>query len=185
MGRDNFEVEAATHCKVYSLPSVCADDAAFCQITLSSCFTCLCVFRRQRFIVPALYGGESVKSDPLLEVHRSVDELRRSLSDVVSSISETQTLMRSQQRQLDDVVRTSSLHRVGTHRRLVMVALWNRADHYIFMLLFVLLLFLSFFSSPNLSRRRLDVCHTSTLFCVLCFQRAACSRFQTCILNSH
>jgi len=22
-------------------------------------------------------------------------------------------------------------------------------------------------------------------FCVLCFQRAACSRFQTCILNSH
>jgi len=23
------------------------------------------------------------------------------------------------------------------------------------------------------------------LFCILCFQRAACSRFQTCILNSH
>ena len=23
------------------------------------------------------------------------------------------------------------------------------------------------------------------LFCVLCFQQAACSRFQTCILNSH
>ena len=23
------------------------------------------------------------------------------------------------------------------------------------------------------------------LFCVLCFQRATCSRFQTCILNSH
>jgi len=44
-----------------------------------------------------------------------------------------------------------------------MVALWNRTDHYIFMLLFVLLLLLSsFFSSPNLSRRRLDVCHTST-----------------------
>jgi len=42
-----------------------------------------------------------------------------------------------------------------------MVALWNRADHYIFMLWFVLLR-LSFFSSPNLSRRRLDVCHTST-----------------------
>ena len=31
---------------------------------------------------------------------------------------------------------------------------------YIFMLLFVLLSF--FYSSPNLSRRRLDVCHTST-----------------------
>ena len=43
-----------------------------------------------------------------------------------------------------------------------MVALWNRADHYIFMLWFVLLLSSSFFSSPNLSRRRWDVCHTST-----------------------
>jgi len=41
-----------------------------------------------------------------------------------------------------------------------MVALWNRADHYIFVLWF-LLLFLSF-SSPNLNLRRLDVCHTST-----------------------
>ena len=41
-----------------------------------------------------------------------------------------------------------------------MVALWNRADHYIFALWF--LLSSSFFSSPNLSRRRLDVCHTST-----------------------
>ena len=44
-----------------------------------------------------------------------------------------------------------------------MVALWNRADHYIFILWFLLLssIFL-FFSSPNLCRRRLDVCHTST-----------------------
>ena len=48
-----------------------------------------------------------------------------------------------------------------------MVALCNRADHYIFMLWFVLLLLLllllllsSFFSSPNLSGRRLDVYHT-------------------------
>ena len=41
-----------------------------------------------------------------------------------------------------------------------MVALCNRADHYIFALWFLLLL--SLFSSPNLSRRRLDVCHTST-----------------------
>ena len=46
------------------------------------------------------------------------------------------------------------------HCSIVMVALWNRADHYIFMLLFVLSS--SFFSSPNLSRRRLDVCNTST-----------------------
>jgi len=39
----------------------------------------------------------------------------------------------------------------------IMVALCNRADHNIFMLF---LLLLSFFSSPNLSRRRLDVYHT-------------------------
>jgi len=38
-----------------------------------------------------------------------------------------------------------------------MVALWNRADHYIF-ILFLLSFF--FFSSPNLSGRRLDVYHT-------------------------
>ena len=49
---------------------------------------------------------------------------------------------------------------------LLMVALCNRADHYIFMLWFVLLssyffLLLSFFSSPNLSGRRLDVYHIS------------------------
>ena len=46
-----------------------------------------------------------------------------------------------------------------------MVALWNRADHYIFalwFLLLLLLLLLLLFSSPNLSCCRLDVCHTST-----------------------
>jgi len=42
----------------------------------------------------------------------------------------------------------------------IMVVLRNRADHYIFILSFYLLS--SFFSSSNLSRRRLDVCHTST-----------------------
>jgi len=42
-----------------------------------------------------------------------------------------------------------------------MAALWNRAGHYIFILWFLLSFF--FFSSPNLSRRRLDVVyHTST-----------------------
>jgi len=46
--------------------------------------------------------------------------------------------------------------------RLVMVALWNRTDHYIFALWFFLLLSFFFFSSPNLSRRRFDVCHNST-----------------------
>ena len=46
---------------------------------------------------------------------------------------------------------------------LFMVALCNRADHYIFALWF-LSFFLSFFffCSPNLSGRRLDVYHTST-----------------------
>jgi len=42
-----------------------------------------------------------------------------------------------------------------------MVALCNRADHYIFLPWF-LLLSSFFFSSPNLSRRKLDVYHTST-----------------------
>ena len=57
---------------------------------------------------------------------------------------------------------------------IIMVALWNTADHYIFILWFLsfflsfLSFFLSFFlaffffSSPNLSRRRLDVYHTCT-----------------------
>jgi len=40
-----------------------------------------------------------------------------------------------------------------------MVTLWNRADHYILPCGFFF--FLSFFS-PNLSGRRLDVCHTLT-----------------------
>ena len=49
--------------------------------------------------------------------------------------------------------------------RIVAAFLWSPyvigQTIYIFMLWFVLLLS-SFFSSPNLSRRRLDVCHTST-----------------------
>jgi len=47
---------------------------------------------------------------------------------------------------------------------LVMAALWNRAGHYIFALRFLssIYLLLSFFSSRNLSGRRLDVYHTST-----------------------
>jgi len=44
-------------------------------------------------------------------------------------------------------------------RPFVMAALWNRAGYYIFALWFLLFFF---FSSPNLSRRRLDVYHTST-----------------------
>ena len=53
----------------------------------------------------------------------------------------------------------------ANHERkfVIMVALCNRADHYIFILFLLLLLLLSsssFFSSPNLSGRRLDVYHT-------------------------
>jgi len=44
----------------------------------------------------------------------------------------------------------------------IMVTLWSRADYYIFALWFLLLLSFFFFSSPNLSHRRLDVCRTST-----------------------
>jgi len=47
------------------------------------------------------------------------------------------------------------------HIRLIMAALWNRPGHYIFALWFLLLSFF-FFSSPNLSSRRVDVYHTST-----------------------
>ena len=62
---------------------------------------------------------------------------------------------------------------------IIMVALWNRTDHYIFMLWFVLSF--SFFSSPNLSRRRLDTWpyfHTS---CGLsanleCMSETCCTR---------
>jgi len=50
----------------------------------------------------------------------------------------------------------------GNPSSIVMVALRNRADHYIFMLWFLSSIYLSLFSSPNLSGRRLDVCHTST-----------------------
>ena len=44
----------------------------------------------------------------------------------------------------------------------IMVALFNRADHYIFALWFLSVFFFFFYSSPNLSGRRLDVYHTST-----------------------
>jgi len=47
------------------------------------------------------------------------------------------------------------------HNNIFMATLCNRAGHYIFALWF-LLSFFYLFSSPNLSRRRLDVYHTST-----------------------
>ena len=53
------------------------------------------------------------------------------------------------------------IHMIVPSVYIFMVALCNRADHYIF-ILFLLLLLLSFFffSSPNLSSPRLDVYHT-------------------------
>jgi len=45
----------------------------------------------------------------------------------------------------------------------IMAALWNRAGHYIFMLWFLSISSIFFFfTSPNLSGRRLDAYHTST-----------------------
>ena len=48
----------------------------------------------------------------------------------------------------------------------IVAALRSRCGHYILALWFLLSFYLLFsfyrFSSPNLSRRRLDVCHTST-----------------------
>jgi len=67
--------------------------------------------------------------------------------------------------QLADVASGSYYGRPMEYGRpLFMVALCNRETIYIFMLWFVLLSSSSsfFISSPNLSRRRLDVCHTST-----------------------
>jgi len=48
------------------------------------------------------------------------------------------------------------------YHRIIMVALCNTAGHYIFALWFLLSSFFRLFSSPNLSRRRLDVYHSST-----------------------
>jgi len=45
---------------------------------------------------------------------------------------------------------------------LFMAVLWNRAGHYIFVLWFLVLSSIFFFSSPIVSRRILDVYHTCT-----------------------
>ena len=50
-----------------------------------------------------------------------------------------------------------------TRKKLIMASLHSRCVHYIFALWFLSSsIFLSFFSSPNLSSRRLDVYHTLT-----------------------
>jgi len=59
-----------------------------------------------------------------------------------------------------------------------MAALWNRAGHYIFILWF--LSSSIFFSSPNLSGRRMDVYHTSTHNVVLVRNANLECRSETC-----
>jgi len=63
-----------------------------------------------------------------------------------------------------EVADYKTLHafRSPTQCIIIMAALWNRAGHYIFVLWFLLLSSIFFFSLPNLRRHRLDVCHTST-----------------------
>jgi len=63
--------------------------------------------------------------------------------------------------QSDGVLPTRDQTNQTDRLSIFMVALLNRAEHYIFMLWFVLSSSSSF-SSPNISRRRFDVCHTST-----------------------
>jgi len=63
---------------------------------------------------------------------------------------------------LQDVIYNNSQQARIIVAVVIMVALCNRADHYIFALWLLLSFFLLWFSSPNLSHRRLDVCHTST-----------------------
>ena len=64
----------------------------------------------------ARYGSDESDDkpdDPLVDVRRSVDELRRSMADVVTGITDTQSLVRNQQRQIDDVMRSNSHQRVS------------------------------------------------------------------------
>jgi len=95
--------------------------------------------------------------------------------------------MRWQWQQLDHMQIICTLLQIDdhtSHQHLIMVALCNRADRYIFALWFLSFFFFfslvsdiaifvlkrdvklqltnSFFPLPNLSGRRLDVCHTST-----------------------
>jgi len=71
--------------------------------------------------------------------------------------------MRSLLRVSSNKVRRGN-HLVCVAHRLavIMAAPWNRAGHYIFALWFLSSIYLSFFSSPNLNGRRLDVYHTFT-----------------------
>jgi len=63
---------------------------------------------------------------------------------------------------IDDITGCNVMGVCCAKKTLIMVALCNRADHYIFILFLSSFFFflLSFFSSPNLSGRKLDVYHT-------------------------
>jgi len=47
-GKGQFEGEWAVHCKVQGIPSMCVGDAAFCQITLT---TCLFIIHRDTSLI--------------------------------------------------------------------------------------------------------------------------------------
>jgi len=67
-------------------------------------------------------------------------------------------------------------------KSLIMTALHSRCGHYIFALWFLLSFF--FFSSLNLSHRRLDVCHTSTRHTWCGLSANLRSRSETCCTGS-
>jgi len=90
--------------------------------------------------------------------------LQDAFSSFVFSSTTTEPLMFLEQSYVKTTT-TKYRHRCRYHQwptystQVIMIALWNRADHYIFMLWF---LSSSIFPVPNLSGRTLDVYHTST-----------------------
>jgi len=79
------------------------------------------------------------------------------------------TLKKMHDRPGNGVWQCTARSKYDIYNCLVMAAMRSRCGHYIFMLWFLLLLSIFFFiSSPNLSRPRSDVCHTSTHGIALC-----------------
>jgi len=122
-----------------------------------SCFSCCCrcmdesspisVAARSRSAQLARYGLHGSVIEAFTFTHFIADPRSRSLRGATATV----------------VWISNRLYILYPKRPLFMAALWNRAGHYIFALWFLLLsssIFL--FSSPNLNRRTLDVCHTST-----------------------
>jgi len=80
-----------------------------------------------------------------------------------------------------DRLRDNTHHSLSTRSdgvvSFVMAALWNRAGHHIFILWFLSSSIFYHFSSPNLSGRTLDVCHTSAHGVALVRIWDACLKF--------